>query len=215
MKSLLKSTALATLLVVPAVASAQEVTLSYGATLTSRYLASGIAQTTGAAFQPWLEVDYNGFYAGVWASNTASAVTGSDYEIDLYAGYRNEVGMFSYDVGYARYFYTSPSVNCCGEFILSLGVVPTDKLSLGVTLKHDPSSTTNAADAVNSSINVGYAFTDTFSMSAEYGSISKGGHEYYSVGASYALTDTFAISASWNDTSITKDLVVVSLDVSF
>lgn len=210
MKSLLKTTALATLLVAPAVASAQEVTLSYGATLTSRYLASGIEQTTGAAFQPWLEVDVSGFYAGVWASNTDAAITGSDYEIDLYAGYRGEAGVFTYDIGYARYFYTSPSMNCCGEIILSLGVAPNDKLGMGVRFALDPQT-----DVLNSSINFGYAFTDAFSVAAEIGSISKGGHDYYSIGASYALTDTLAITASWNDTTITNDLVVVSLDVAF
>ena len=102
MRSALVSTALALGLAIPTFASAEGLSVSYGATLTSRYLANGIKQTTGAAFQPWVEAEIQGFFFGTWASNTDAAITGSDWEVDLYAGYRNEVGAFNYDLSYAR-----------------------------------------------------------------------------------------------------------------
>lgn len=210
MRSALVSTALALGLVLPTVASAEGLSVSYGATLTSRYLANGIEQTTGAAFQPWVEADIQGFYFGAWASNTDAAITGSDWEVDLYAGYRNEVGAFSYDLSYARYYYRSPSVNCCGEIILSMGVAASDALSLGVRFAHDP-----AADVTNSRLSVDYAVNDKLGLSAQIGTISNGGHDYWNVGGSYAISDNFSVSAAYHDTSITTGLAVLSLDVSF
>jgi uncharacterized protein (TIGR02001 family) len=210
MRSALVSTALALGLALPTFVSAGDLSVSYGATLTSRYLANGIEQTTGAAFQPWVEAEIQGFYFGAWASNTDAAITGSDWEVDLYAGYRNEVGAFSYDLSYARYYYRSPSVNCCGEIILSMGMAASDALSLGVRFAHDP-----VADVTNSRLSVDYAVNDKIGLSAQVGTISNGGHDYWNVGGSFAISDNFSVSAAYHDTSITKGLAVLSLDVSF
>lgn len=210
MRSALVSTALALGLALPTFVSAGDLSVSYGATLTSRYLANGIEQTTGAALQPWVEAEIQGFYFGAWASNTDAAITGSDWEVDLYAGYRNEVGAFSYDLSYARYYYRSPSVNCCGEIILSMGMAASDALSLGVRFAHDP-----VADVTNSRLSVDYAVNDKIGLSAQVGTISNGGHDYWNVGGSFAISDNFSVSAAYHDTSITKGLAVLSLDVSF
>lgn len=210
MRKILASTALVAALGAPTFAAAEGLSFSAGATLTSRYLASGIAQTTGAAFQPWVEGEVNGFYFGAWLSNTAKSIVGSSSEIDLYFGYRGEVGMFSYDLGYARYYYQSPGVDCCGEIIVNLGVAPTDALSMGVRVAHD-----KTAKVTNTSVTAGYAINDKFSLEATYGKINKGGHKYWSVGGSYAVSDNFGIGLAYHDTSITKGLAVLSLDYSF
>ena len=194
----------------PGVTKAQELSLSAGATLTSRYVFNGIEQTTGAALQPWAEAEYEGFYAGVWASNTARSIVGSSVEVDLYLGYRNEVGKFNYDLGYTRYYYRNPSNDCCGEVILSLGYSVLDPLDVGLRFAHDP-----VADYVNSSVSIDYAFDDKFGASANYGTISNGGHDYWSVGGSYAISDNFGIDASWHDTSISDGLLIVSLTTEF
>ena len=209
MRSLFATSALALAIALPTFAAAQDLSVSAGATLTSEYLANGIKQSDGVALQPWIEAEIQGFYFGMWASNTSSAIVGSDMEVDLYAGYRNEVGKFSYDLSYARYFYRSPSVNCCGEVILSMGVAATDALSLGVRFAHDP-----VADVTNSRLTLDYAVNDKIGISAAAGTISNA-HDYWSVGGSYAISDNVSLSASWNDTSITKGLAVVALDVSF
>ncbi|MGI3169161.1 TorF family putative porin [Pseudooceanicola sp. C21-150M6] len=209
MHALLKSSALSVLLGLPTLTAAQDFSLSSGVTLTSRYVSNGLEQTTGAALQPWVELGYGGFYLGTWASNTDDGITGSDYEIDVYAGFRNEVGKFSYDVGYARYYYTSPYVDCCGEFILSTALAPVEPLSLGLRFAYDPD-----ADVLNSKISADYTF-DKITFGAAYGTINNGGHEYWSAGASYALSDMFSVSGTWHDSSIAKGLAVVSLDASF
>ena len=80
--------------------------------LVSEYRYRGISQTD---FRPAVQggFDYahsNGFYAGVWGSNIswladAGAASGSSVELDLYAGFKNTVGEFSYDVGVLQYYY--------------------------------------------------------------------------------------------------------------
>lgn len=210
MKNVIKSLAFSLALAVPSMSAAQELSFSAGATLTSEYVANGMKQSNGPAFQPWVEVEYSGFYAGLWASNTAAAITGSDYEIDVYAGYRNDVGPFSYDIGYAHYFYTSPSVNCCGEFILSMGYVASDTVGLGLRFAVDPKT-----KVLNSRLTADFAVTEEVTLSAAVGKISKGGQTYGSIGASYAVNDNVAISAAWHDTNMSKGLAVVSFDVSF
>lgn len=149
MRSIFATSAVVIGLGLPGVTMAQELSLSAGATLTSRYVFNGIEQTTGAAFQPWAEAEYEGFYAGVWASNTARSIVGSSVEVDLYLGYRNEVGKFNYDLGYTRYYYRNPSNDCCGEVILSLGYSVLDPLDVGLRFAHDP-----VADYVNSSVSI-------------------------------------------------------------
>ncbi|MDO9524670.1 MAG: TorF family putative porin [Gemmobacter sp.] len=210
MRHLLASSALALTVAVPSLSAAQDVSVSAGFTLTSRYIASGIEQTKGAAFQPYVEAEINGFYAGIWASNVSKALLGSSSEVDLYAGYRNEVGKFSYDIGYARYLYRGPSVNCCGEIILSLGYAVTDTFNVGATVKHDPS-----ASITNTSISMDFSPVDKITLAAAAGEISKGGHSYWSVGGSYALTDNTSLDLTWHDTNITKGLVVASVSMDF
>jgi uncharacterized protein (TIGR02001 family) len=210
MRSIVKSSALVLGLALPSVAAAQEISVSAGATLTSRYVSNGVEQTTGAAFQPWVEAEVNGFYAGLWASNTATSIVGSKYELDIYAGYRNEVGKLSYDFGYARYYYHEPYSNCCGEFILSMGYAVTDQLSLGTRFAFDPDT-----DVLNSRLTADFAVNDKIGLSASYGDIDHGGREYWTVGASYAITDTFSVSGTWHDSTTNPGIFVLSVDTSF
>lgn len=210
MRRFLATSALAALIAVPAAVQAQELSVSAGATITSRYMASGIEQSDGFALQPWIEAEVNGFYAGVWASNVSRAITGSSTEIDLYFGYRNSVGNFSYDIGYARYLYRGPSVNCCGEIILAMGVDVTEKANLGARIAYDPK-----AKVTNASLNGAYGFTDKFAMDATIGKVNKGGQRYWSVGASYAVSDNVSLGLAWHDTNVTKGRLVASMDFSF
>ncbi|WP_202686238.1 TorF family putative porin [Szabonella alba] len=210
MRRYLATTALIALFAAPGALLAQDFSVSAGATLTSRYMSSGIEQTNGFAIQPWIEVEANGFYAGVWASNVSKSLLGSSAEVDLYLGYRNEIGAFSYDIGYARYYYRSPNVDCCGEFILDMGYAVTDEFSIGGRVAYDPK-----AEVTNTRLSAAYAFTDQISADITYGKINKGGHRYWQVGGSYAVNDTLSLGLAWHDTNITKGRLVASMDISF
>lgn len=187
-----------------------EVTVSYGATFTSRYVASGIEQSSGSAIQPWVELGYNGAYVGLWASNVSRAGLGASAEVDLTFGYRGEAGNLAYDIGYARYFYTGPYSNCCGDFVLDLSASPTEQSTFGMRVTYDPS-----ANVANARVSVDYAPSDSLGLNLAFGSISNGGHEYWSAGTSYAINDNLSVSAAWNDTNVTKGVAVLSVDLSY
>ncbi|MCA8964843.1 MAG: TorF family putative porin [Pseudooceanicola sp.] len=210
MRKLLAASALAACLTAPGLASAQDLSISAGFSLVSRYVSNGFEQTTGGAFQPWIEAEMRGFYLGLWLSNTDDVITGSDYEVDVYLGYRGEVGKFSYDIGYARYYYKNPHVDCCGEVYLSLGYAVTDAFNVGLAFAHDP-----VADYVDTTLSMDYAFNDKFGVAAEYGSVSNGGVEYWKVGGTYTINDKVSITGAWHDNDLVDGIFVVSLDTSF
>jgi uncharacterized protein (TIGR02001 family) len=210
MRALLTTSALVLAFAAPGAVAAQQLSFSGGLSLKSEYVASGLKQSDGPAVQAYIEGEASGFYFGAWVSNTDLAITGGTSEIDLYFGYRNEIGKFSYDIGYARYYFQNPRANCCGEVILNLGYSLTDALSMGVRVAHD-----TTFKVTNTSLNVGYAVTDKFALDATYGKINKGGRTYWSVGGTYAINDSFGIGLAYHDTDVSKGLAVLSLDYSF
>lgn len=223
---LVSSLVLAAAAALPSVALAgeNELTFSGGATLTSRYIASGIEQSKGAAIQPWLEGDYNGFYFGAWGSTVSKEIFGDDtYEVDLYAGYRNEIGKFSYDLSYWRYYYSDmdDGEHVYRDVVLTLGYAPTEEFSFGTTLKHNAES--GDARVLNTAIFADYAVNDKFGIGASLGKVNfkdaaADDYDYWSVGGSYALSDALALSLSWNDTNRNGEddaLVIAALDYSF
>lgn len=194
----------------PSQAKAQDVSISAGFAVTSEYVSNGLQQSNGAAVQPYIEVEINGFYAGIWASNVSAAIIGGGdtYEYDLYAGYRNEVGRFSYDIGYAHYFYNNTGA-CCGEVILSMGVAATDTLSVGGLFKIDPNtSVTNIRGSVD------FAPVDKLTFSAGYGTVSNS-HNYWSLGGSYAVNDNVSLDLTYHDTTISNGLIVGTVSFDF
>ncbi len=90
--------------------------LSYTLTFVSDYRARGISQTF---FEPAVQASVDlthesGFYTGVWASNISgpSVAAGASMEIDLYAGFANDIKSvegLSYTTGLFGYFYPNAS----------------------------------------------------------------------------------------------------------
>jgi len=72
---------------------------------TSDYVWRGWTQNAGdPAISGGLDYEMdNGVYVGTWAANVAN--DGDDLELDVYAGYANEVGDFGYDVGVISYIF--------------------------------------------------------------------------------------------------------------
>ena len=93
-------------LALPCLAHAETATTDGGFTVTgsltfgSAYASDGIEYSDGPVIQPYVELGFGGFYAGLFATNAEEALLGADSEVDLYLGYRGEVGAFYYDIGY-------------------------------------------------------------------------------------------------------------------
>ncbi|NUB44376.1 hypothetical protein GEU84_008275 [Fertoebacter nigrum] len=193
----------------PGLVAAQEISVYAGFALTSEYVSSGLKQSDGPALQPYVEAEINGFYAGIWASNTDSTLVGAKSEVDLYFGYRNTVGALSYDLGYARYFYFSPDDDCCGEFTLALDYALGDVASVGLYVSHDPE-----ANSLSPVARFDYYASDAISLATTYGR-SDGSHNYWTAGGSYALSDTTALDLTWHDSNIDEGIAVLSLSMDF
>jgi len=93
-----------------ATAGAAQAELSANIATVSNYLFRGITQTDdGAAIQGGIDYSHeSGLYVGTWMSNVDFASTSKeDAEIDLYAGFGNDIGDtgLSYDVGTIYYWY--------------------------------------------------------------------------------------------------------------
>lgn len=199
----------AALAVAAAGAQAQDFTINAGATLTSNYLLNGLTQTqNGPAFQPYVEVEAMGIYAGLWASNVRFPGSKDRAEIDVYAGYRNQFGAFSFDAGYARYLY-SRSGDCCGEWLLSLGFETDMGMSFGADGGYDP-----ASSARRGSLSAAYAMDDRISFSAESGRVS-GSHNFWNAGMGVSVMDNMALDLRLHDTNITRPRVTAGMSFDF
>jgi hypothetical protein len=103
--------------------------LLFGVTATSQYISRGIAQSTGAAIQPWAELDVNSFYLGYWGSNVSpSLLSGAHFENDLSVGWRPTHGPLTFDFGYVRYVYDVSSIDY-GEVYGKVSVNPVQPLT--------------------------------------------------------------------------------------
>lgn len=85
--------------------------------LASDYIFRGISQSLGKpAIQGGLDYAHSsGFYAGTWASNVGwvddIAKRGNSVEWDFFAGFKNELGPVSYDLGVLRYTYPGNTIS--------------------------------------------------------------------------------------------------------
>ncbi len=89
---------------------------SASVTLTTDYVWRGISQSDGdLAIQGSFEIDTKGFYVGTWGSNvdfSEASVDDADLELDIYLGYRRDVGEnCSFDVGLLEYAYPGSGID--------------------------------------------------------------------------------------------------------
>lgn len=108
-KKLLMTSAVFFTVATPAMA---ESSLTGNVGLTTDYIFRGISQTDeSAAIQGGMDYnDASGLHIGVWASNIDfNNPKDGSLELDIYAGFANEIGNFSYDVGGIYYTYPGSS----------------------------------------------------------------------------------------------------------
>lgn len=113
MKKTLIATVVASALLAPAFAQAQEHTFTPNVGVVTDYVFRGISQSHGKpALQGGLDYAHSsGLYAGIWGSTIKWVEDAQDrsvpVEIDLYGGYKNTFGGgdWNYDVGYIAYNY--------------------------------------------------------------------------------------------------------------
>lgn len=175
-------------------ALSQDVTVYGGAAVVYSMQLDNAAGDNTLAFQPYVEAEVNGLYAGFWLSlNSDSVAT----EVDIYLGYRNETASgMAYDLAYTRYFYPNAGGNCCGELSLELNAPAGDVLTLNINAALDPQNSTGSV-----SVGGDYAIGDKFSLGAAIGLADFNGAQEWELGASYQLTEQAAVDLTYYDGS--------------
>jgi uncharacterized protein (TIGR02001 family) len=180
-----------------------EIETSANVSLTSNYVWRGMTQTDdNPAIQGGFDLGYKGFYTGVWASNIDFGDgVDSSVEIDVYAGYANEIMGISYDIGYCQYTYPGETEDLnFGEVSIALGY-DFDVLSVGV--KYYAGVDTNDADnsADDWKPQAGYELSTSVPLpwdltaDAMFGQYNHTG-DYYSVGMTKSF-ERFDISVAY------------------
>ena len=175
-------------------AMAQDITTYVGAAVTTDYISDGVTQSDGEpALQGYVEAEHaSGVYLGAWASTVD--LDGDSVELDLYLGFRNEVGPITYDIGYLRYFYDE-SGDCCGELILALGYAVNDMVGVGLELSSDLEGTESVRPEIV------LALPADVELSGGITVFSDDGGEAWDVGLSRLLTDTVGVDLRYHDAS--------------
>jgi len=108
---------------VAAPAMAQGVpTVSGNVAVVSDYRFRGVTLSdNSAALQGGVDLGWeSGFYVGAWGSSIDALTSGNEFELDLYAGFGNELGAsgLSYDVGVLLYTYPGYEADNYGDSIV-------------------------------------------------------------------------------------------------
>lgn len=165
-------------LILPSVASAQEVEISFGGLVASDYISDGESLSGGKpVLQGYVELQYGRFYVGAWASTLDDGTDTA--EADITVGYRQGIGDVDVDISYARTIYDQ-SGDCCGEFTVFAEYAISDDAVLGGGVSFDTISNETSADIAAS-----------FDLSESW-TISGG------IGADFDATEEDEDSVSWD-----------------
>lgn len=176
---------------------AQDYSIYGGAALEFTQDEGGPGTGTNSYLSGYVELEYSGFYGGIWAQ-----VADDDLmdEYDLYIGYRNELASgLSYDVNYTRYFYPNDGGNCCGEFNLGLAMPFSDRFSGSFDVYYDPD-----ADVGSAYLGAAFAPMDALEISANWGTYEvdgAGSEQEWDLGVTYSFSDETAADLRWYDGS--------------
>lgn len=184
MRKTILASALVAALPFAGVAHAEESPVSANVALVSDYTYRGISQTDErAALQGGLDYAHpSGFYLGVWGSNVSwlrdaetAEKSGNSLEIDLYGGYRGELGPIGYDVGLLQYYYPG---SYDSAWKADTGLVNPNTLEGYIGLSWEFLT-----------FKYSHSFTDLFGVDDSKGS------QYYDLTAKYEVIDNLTLEA--------------------
>lgn len=213
----------AALLSAPA-ASAQEVDVAFNAGVVSDYIFRGFSQSNeDPAIQGGVDITAGAFYAGAWASQVDFGDT-TDFEVDLYGGYRGEAGGFAYDVGAVAYLYTdAPSVTDYDYVELKAGASRAiGPVTVGGVVFWSPDFFGVDEEATYFEGNIAFVPAEKWTLSGAVGHQSLDVSDDYTTwnaGVAYALAENLVADVRYYDTDVdgplSDDRVVAGVKILF
>ena len=203
--------------------TAPEVAFNIG--VVSDYVFRGASQTDEEpALQGGVDVSFaSGFYVGGWASMVDFG-DDTDAEVDLYGGYRTELGGYGLDLGVVSYLYVNEPGSADYNYVelkaaASRAIGP---VTLGAAVYYSPNFFGADEQTTYLEANAAYAVTDKWSVSGAIGHQSLDVNDDYAtwnLGVAYALTDHLVVDVRYHDTDVdgplTDDRFVVGLKARF
>lgn len=203
--------------------TAPEVAFNIG--VVSDYVFRSASQTDEEpALQGGVDVSFaSGFYVGGWASMVDFG-DDTDAEVDLYGGYRTELGGYGLDLGVVSYLYVNEPGSADYNYVelkaaASRAIGP---VTLGAAVYYSPNFFGADEQTTYLEANAAYAVTDKWSVSGAIGHQSLDVNDDYAtwnLGVAYALTDHLVVDVRYHDTDVdgplTDDRFVVGLKASF
>lgn len=201
-------------------ASMAEVSTNVG--FTSDYLWRGVTQSgDDSAISGGIDYSHeSGFYAGTWTSSLGG---GSQYELDLYAGFSGEASSVSYDVGLIQYMYPIGDEKL--DFTEAQVTVGYGPASLYVAQTIDTEDSSASADSLYVALSAETAVSKDYTVGFTFGSYSGDdikagfGDDYTHLALKLSKEDfTFAIEKNNIDNAMKVDndpRVTVSWGKSF
>lgn len=184
--------------------------LSFNVGAASDYVFRGVSlsKERGQVFAG-ADLTYKAVYAGVWTSNANFSPfgdTGTNQEIDVYAGWKTQAGAVNLDVGVVYYGYLNQPGGAVPKADYWEGYgkasVPVGPITLGAAFYYSPEYSLGAGEAGYYEANASYA-KDKWSLSGAVGRQEvETGLDYttWNLGVGYAITPQIGLDVRYWDT---------------
>jgi uncharacterized protein (TIGR02001 family) len=213
-------------------------TFTFNAAYSSDYLFRGLSQTSGkGAASGGVDFTAGQFYLGNWDSQVDFGPTANDptqFEYDLYGGFRPTLGKLNLDLGLIRYGYTSSPSAAHYDYWEAklLGSYASGPNTLGGAFYYSPEFFGKTGAAEYYEINDALVLSNkaTVSGAVGYQALDKkkagiNGYTTWNIGATYPVTDHFGVDFRYwgTDSKATNfytktfagDRIVATLKASF
>lgn len=166
-------------------------------------------------------------YAGTWLSNVDFGTgNDTDFELDLYAGIRPQLGPVSLDFGIQYYGYINAPTGSDQDFIefKAAGSVPVGPATVGAAVFYSDDFFGGTGKATYVELNGSSPIGEKFSVSGALGYQDvdyDGDYTTWNLGVGYALTDYLGVDLRYHDTSehdfgdLYESRVVLGLKAAF
>jgi len=192
------------------------------AAITSDYVFRGLSQTDE---DPALQVNFDythpvGFFMGVWGSNVDETISKGNVELDLYAGFKNEiVENFTYDLSIIYYWYPGDSRDPESDFVeghiglsYAFTKVPLEP-NLGMGFNYSPDFYGEDGDAYYINATLGLALPHRFGLGFEVGYQSVEGDR--TTGNGFGLDGEDGYDYLFWRIGLSKELAGFNLDLNY
>ncbi|MBU7588342.1 MAG: TorF family putative porin [Sphingopyxis terrae] len=199
--------AAASLFAVPAFADdTSPIDLSFNVGAATDYVWRGVSQTDeNPQFFGGVDATVGMVYAGTWLSNVDFG-NDTDFEIDLYAGVKPQLGPVSLDLGVIYYGYINAPAGSNQDYVefKLAGSAPVGPATVGAAVYYSDDFFGGTGKATYVELSGSMPIAEKLSVSGAIGHQNvdyDGDYTTWNLGAGYALTDFLGVDLRYHDTN--------------